>query len=98
VLRDPLGELPALKARHGGEVQVHGSAGLARALLTTDQADELRLLTFPVVLGRGKRLFGEDAAPMGLSLVESKVSGTGVIMARYRRAGEVKVQAAPPPV
>lgn len=89
VVRDPFAALADLKARHRGEIQVHGSPGLARALLARGVVDGLRLLTFPVVLGRGKRLFGEDAAPTGFTLVESRTSSTGALMAHYRRAGEV---------
>lgn len=91
IVRDPIADIAAIKARHGGEVQVHGSAGLARALIAAGVVDELRLLTFPAIVGRGKRLFGDDAAPTQLSLVEAKTSSTGVVMARYRRVGPVQV-------
>ena len=91
IVRDPIAEMAALKARHRGEIQVHGSAGLARSLLEHGLVDELRLLTFPVIVGRGKRLFGEDAAPTGLALAELRTSSTGTVMARYRRTGPVQV-------
>jgi dihydrofolate reductase len=91
LVRSPIAELDALKARHRGELQVHGSAGLARSLLAAGVVDELNLMTFPVVLGRGKRLFHGDAAPAGYSLIEGRISSKGVAIARYRRAGEVAV-------
>jgi len=59
-------------------------------ILTHNLVDELRLLTYPLVLGRGKRLFGSDAAPAAFQLVTSKVSPNGAVIATYTRAGEVK--------
>lgn len=91
IVREPIAEMAALKSRHRGELQVHGSAGLARALLEHGLVDELRLLTFPVIVGRGTRLFGEASAPTSLALAELRTSSTGVAMARYRRAGPVEV-------
>lgn len=90
LVRDPIAELARLMARHRGELQIHGSPGLARSLLARGLIDELRLLTFPVVVGRGKRLFNEDAAPASFALVERRTTGTGVQIARYRRAGAVE--------
>ena len=89
------GDVPAavagLKEEDGPELQVHGSADLIQTLLEHDLVDELSLLIFPVVLGGGKRLFAGGTVPAGLELVDSMVSATGVIMARYRRAGDVQV-------
>jgi dihydrofolate reductase len=79
----------ALKREDGPEVQVHGSPGLIQTLLRHDLVDELRLFIFPVVLGSGKRVFGDGAIPAALELVDSGVSTTGVTMNTYRRAGEV---------
>ena len=81
----------ALKAQDGGELQVHGSAGLIQTLLREDLVDELRLLVFPVLLGEGKRLFGEGTIPRSWRLTDQKTSPTGVVMATYQRAGEVEL-------
>jgi dihydrofolate reductase len=79
-----------LKEEDGPEIQVHGSSDLLQTLLEHDLVDELNLKIFPVVLGTGKRLFGNGAAPAGLTLAESSVSSTGVVMATYRREGSVR--------
>ena len=76
-----------LKARPGGELQVHGSAGLVQTLLRHDLVDELRLLTFPVVLGTGKRLFGDGAIPKALRLTESRTTSAGAVIAVYTFEG-----------
>jgi dihydrofolate reductase len=80
----------ALKAQDGGELQVHGSAGLIQTLLAEDLIDELRLIVFPVVLGHGKRLFGAGAVPRTWRLTGQKTSGTGALMLSYDRAGDVE--------
>ena len=80
----------ALKAEDGPELQVHGSSELIQTLLANDLVDQLRLWIFPVVLGRGKRLFGDGAVPAGLTLVDSSTSSTGVIIATYRPSGRVE--------
>ncbi len=77
-----------LKQEEGGEIQVHGSGGLLQTLLAHDLVDTLRLWTFPVVLGSGKRLFGEGTRPCGFSLVESRQSTTGAVLHVYERTGE----------
>ena len=79
-----------LKAQDGGELQVHGSAGLIQTLLAEDLIDELRLIVFPVVLGHGKRLFGAGAVPRTWRLAAQKTSGTGALMLSYDRAGDVE--------
>ena len=79
-----------LKAKDGGELQVHGSAGLIQTLLAEDLVDELRLVVFPVVLGEGKRLFGEGTIPRSWRLTASSTSSTGAVMAAYERVGEVE--------
>ncbi|MGY1887367.1 dihydrofolate reductase family protein [Blastococcus sp. SYSU DS0753] len=85
------GDVPSavrdLTNRDGGELQVHGSAGLVHTLLQEDLVDELRLITFPVVVGEGKRLFPGGAAPRTWRLVSSTVTTTGAVMAAYRRVG-----------
>jgi dihydrofolate reductase len=79
----------ALKREDGPELQVHGSANLIQTLLRHDLVDQFRLWVFPVVVGSGKRLFADGAVPVGLRLLDSKVSTTGVVMGTYERAGEV---------
>jgi dihydrofolate reductase len=78
-----------LKAQDGGELQVHGSAGLIQTLLREDLIDELRLIVFPVVLGEGKRLFGDGAIPRTWRLNTSATTPSGAVMASYQRVGEV---------
>jgi dihydrofolate reductase len=79
-----------LKSQDGPEIQVHGSPGLIQTLLEHDLIDEYRLWIFPVVIGTGKRFFGDGTVPAGLKLVDSKVSKTGVTINTYQRAGDVK--------
>lgn len=79
----------SLKDDDGPELQVHGSATLIQTLLRHDLVDEFRVWLFPLVIGSGKRLFGEGTIPAGLRLVDSEVSSTGVVMSRYERAGEI---------
>src|SRR5262249_8668023 len=79
----------ALKTEDGPEIQVHGSPDLLQTLLRHDLIDELRLWIFPLVLGSGKRLFGNGTIPAGLELVDSKVSKTGVTITVYERAGTI---------
>lgn len=83
-------EIQKLKKQDRPEIQVHGSGSLIQTLLKHDMVDELRLKIFPIALGRGKRLFAEGTIPVGFKLLESEVSPTGVIVASYARAGEVK--------
>jgi len=78
-------EVSRLKREHDGDIVVHGSAQLAQALLEGDLVDELRLMVFPVVLGSGKRLFGDTSDKKPLQLVESKTVGNGVAILVYRR-------------
>jgi dihydrofolate reductase len=80
-----------IKRHDGPEIQVHGSPGLIQTLLANDLIDELRLWTFPVVIGNGKRLFGDGTLPAALKLVDSHVSTTGVTITTYRRAGGIEV-------
>jgi dihydrofolate reductase len=80
----------ALKAGTGPELQVHGSATLIQTLLKNDLVDELWLKIFPVTIGSGRRLFAEGTGYAGFELVESSASPSGVILAKYRRAGAVK--------
>ena len=75
-----------LKDRVDGEIVVHGSRQLAQALMEADLVDELRLMVFPVVLGSGKRLFGDTADKKRLQLADSKIVGDGVAILTYRPA------------
>jgi dihydrofolate reductase len=74
-----------LKQRHDGDIVVHGSAHLVQSLLEHDLVDELRLMVFPVVLGSGKRLFGETSDKKTLRLVDSTTVGDGVAILVYGR-------------
>jgi dihydrofolate reductase len=89
-IRDVEKEVVELKQRFAREVQVHGSCGLAQTLIEKDLIDEYRLLTFPVILGTGKRLFGNGAVPRTLKLVRSSTTRAGVIISVYRPAGGLK--------
>ncbi len=89
-IRDVVQDVPDLKQRYAREVQVHGSCGLAQTLIAHDLIDEYRLLTFPVILGTGKRLFGSGAIPASLTLMRCHTTGTGVVVSVYRRAGRLK--------
>ena len=82
-----------LKEQNGGELQVHGSAGLIQTLLEEDLVDELRLIVFPVTLGRGKRLFGEGTVPRTWRLTSSKATPSGALIAAYERVGDVQTGA-----
>ncbi len=83
-------EIRKLKEQNGPEIQVHGSGNLIQTLLKHDLVDELWLKTFPITLGRGKRLFAEGTISVGFKLLESRISPSGVIAASYVRSGEVK--------
>ena len=83
-------EIARLKQATGPVLLTQGSTVLLQTLLAHDMIDELRLLTFPLILGPGKKLFGQGAKAGALKLAESSVSTTGVIMSVYARAGAVK--------
>jgi dihydrofolate reductase len=76
-----------LKAKPGGELQVVGSLSVVRLLLDNDLVDELTLLTYPVVVGQGRRLFPDTGPDLALELVESRATANGVTMQVYRTAG-----------
>jgi dihydrofolate reductase len=76
-----------LKAKPGGELQVVGSLSVVRLLLDNDLVDELTLLTAPVVVGQGRRLFPDSGPDLALELVESRATANGVTMQVYRTAG-----------
>ncbi|MFI5684363.1 dihydrofolate reductase family protein [Streptomyces sp. NPDC051636] len=80
-------EVTALKERTEGELQVHGSGALVRSLLALDLVDTLHLLTFPVVLGAGRRLFPEGAVPTAFRHAGGRVTAAGVSIQSYDFAG-----------
>jgi dihydrofolate reductase len=81
-------EVAGLKAKPGRELQVHGSGALVQGLMEHDLIDEYRLLTYPVVLGKGRRLFADGANPVALNHVDHKTTGAGVNIDVYTSAGE----------
>jgi dihydrofolate reductase len=83
-------EIKKLKGEAGPDLQVHGSANLIQTLLKHDLVDEFWLKIFPVTLGTGKRLFDQGTIPAAYSLVDSKTSPAGVMVATLKRAGDVK--------
>ena len=87
---DVVEKIRALKQEAGPDLQVHGSGLLIQTLLKHDLVDQLWLKIFPVTVGAGKRLFGEGVIPAAFTLSETKVSPSGVIIASYKRAGELK--------
>ena len=85
-----LDDIKELKKSEGSDLQVHGSGELVQLLLENDLVDELWLKIFPLTLGEGKKLFGGGAIPVAFTLIENLVTPSGVIIANYKRAGEVK--------
>jgi len=81
-------EVGKLRREQEDDIVVHGSAQLVQALIENDLVDEFRLMVYPVVLGSGKRLFGDTSDGKPLRLVDSKVVGDGVAILIYRPAGE----------
>jgi dihydrofolate reductase len=89
-IRDAARDVAGLKREEGPALITQGSTDLMQTLLARDLVDELRLFTFPVVLGVGKRLFGAGAAGAAFRLAASRVSPNGIVIAHYLRDGEVK--------
>jgi dihydrofolate reductase len=87
---DTVASLKKLKAGEGPDLLVQGSGDFLQTLWQNGLVDEFSVLTFPVVLGKGKRLFGDGTTPSGLKVVKSKSFPTGVIVANYRPDGAVK--------
>ena len=83
-------EIKKLKSTTGSDLQVWGSGNLVQTLLAEDLVDELKLKIFPVTLGAGKRLFGNSAIPAAFTLARGLITPSGVIIADYKRAGDVK--------
>jgi dihydrofolate reductase len=85
-----LSDIQRLKNSTGSDIQVHGSGELIQLLLQNDLVDELWLKIHPLTLGKGKKLFRDGSIPAAFTLTESLVTPTGVIIANYKRAGEVR--------
>ena len=83
-------DIKKLKDSNGPDIQVWGSSKLIQLLLQNDLVDELRLKIYPLTLGQGKKLFGEGTMPAAFALTDSTATPSGVILANYRRAGDVK--------
>jgi dihydrofolate reductase len=88
---DVIQEIKKLKTQEGPELSVQGSSNFIQTLLKNNLVDEFRIWIFPVVIGRGKRLFGNGTLPAGLKLIDCKASSTGVIMTRYEPDGAIKI-------
>jgi dihydrofolate reductase len=87
---DTVAALKALKGEDGPDLLVQGSSELLQTLWKNALVDEFSVLTFPVVLGKGKKMFGDGATPSGLTLVKGKIYPTGVIVANYAPDGDVR--------
>ena len=85
-----LADIKKLKNSNGADLHVWGSGQLIQLLMKHDLVDEFRLVTYPLTLGQGQKLFGDGTIPAAFKLTESNVTPSGVIMANYVRAGEVK--------
>jgi len=84
-----LEDIKQLKISEGSDIQVWGSSQLTHLLLENSLVDELHLRIFPLILGKGKKLFDNGTVPTGFTLTENVVTPKGVIIAHYKRAGEV---------
>ena len=87
---DVVDAVAKLKALNGGEIQVHGSGNLLQTLFKHNLVDTLRIWQFPVVVGTGKRLFGEGVVPRSFRLVNSEQNSRGGVLHIYERAGDVR--------
>jgi dihydrofolate reductase len=90
VFLNSLPDIEKLKSSEGSDIQVWGSSKLIQLLLKNNMVDELWLIIHPIILGKGKRLFDNGAIPAAFTLTESTATPGGVIIANYKRAGEVK--------
>jgi len=88
---DVVPQIQRLKDQDGPELQVHGSSNLLQTLIKHNLVDQYNVMIFPVVLGRGKRLFGDGAIPAGLRQTFSKTASTGIIMATYEPTGPIQL-------
>ncbi|CAD0225825.1 dihydrofolate reductase family protein [Chryseobacterium sp. JV274] len=84
-----LDDIRKLKQSEGADIQIWGSSELIHLLLKNDLVDELRLKIYPLILGEGKKLFDDNSVPSAFALTESHVTSKGVIIANYKRSGEI---------
>jgi dihydrofolate reductase len=89
-LPDAAADVAKLKTKDGPPLLTQGSSELIQTLLAHDLVDEVNVMTFPLLLGTGKKLFGSGARPAAFELTYSRVSPNGIVIARYDRAGEVQ--------
>jgi dihydrofolate reductase len=90
VFLESLADIEKIKNSKGSDIQVHGSGELIQLLLKHDLVDELWLKIHPITLGAGKKLFADGTTPAAFTLIESCITPSGVIIANYKRAGNVK--------
>lgn len=90
VTGDVVGEIRKLKQMDAPDLWVYGSGKLFQTLLANGLIDAMHIWTLPITLGKGKRLFAEGTRPEGLKLTETRISGSGVIVATYEPAGAIK--------
>jgi dihydrofolate reductase len=90
VFIESLADIKKLKSSEGLDIQVHGSGELIQLLVKNDLVDELWLKIHPLTLGQGKKLFDNGTIPATFTFIESSVTPSGVIIANYKRAGEVR--------
>lgn len=90
VFLNKLSDIEKLKNSNGSDIQVHGSGELIQLLLKNDLVDELWLKIHPVTLGKGKKLFDSGTIPAAFTLTDSLATPSGVIIANYKRAGQVR--------
>jgi dihydrofolate reductase len=83
-------DIKKVKESEGGDIKIWGSSKLVQLLLQHDLVDEFWLNIYPVVIGKGKKLFDENSIPRAFKLAESQTTSTGVMMVNYKKAGEVK--------
>jgi dihydrofolate reductase len=83
-------DIKKLKGSEGSDIKIWGSSELIQLLLKHDLVDEFWLMIHPVILGKGKRLFNDESMPAAFTLADSTITKSGVVMANYRKAGEVK--------
>lgn len=90
IKNDVVNTIRKLREQEGPEIQVHGSSNLIQTLIKNNLIDEYHIWTFPVTVGKGKRLFDEGTIPSNMKLVNSRTSTTGVVITVYEPGGELK--------
>jgi dihydrofolate reductase len=83
-------DIKKLKGSEGADIKIWGSSEIVQLLLKHDLVDEFWLMIHPVILGKGKRLFTDESMPAAFTLADSTITTSGVVMANYKKAGEVK--------